>query len=180
MEGNSPWFLTDSYFNQEKSCRQMLYFLPLSLFSVKSWNYWISYQGGQGLVRDQERDARLQWQSRKKSPWLSWRASRDPLILRSVTLDSEKTELINGILRCKKTEAVRRFDVLAENQEIWLRVHNFFVNGAITHANVYFSTKPETRSHWHISCVFSGLPRSVRAYGNQIPLSFLGILCYLI
>lgn len=157
MEGNSPWFLTDSYFNQEKSCRQMLYFLPLSLFSVKSWNYWISCQGGQGLVRDQERYARLQWQ--KKEPVIvvtceqrsAYSKKRDSWFRKNRFV---KTELRNGILRCKKTEAVRRFDVLAENQEIWLRVHNFFVNGAITHANVCFSTKPETRSHWHILCVF--------------------------
>ena len=115
MEGNSPWFLTDSYFNQEKSCRQMLYSLPLSLFSVKSWNYWISYQGGQGLVRDQERDARLQWQ--EKEPVIvvtceqrsAYSKKRDSWFRKNRFV---KTELINGILRRKKTEAVRRFDMI--------------------------------------------------------------------
>jgi len=72
-----------------------------------------------------------------------------------------KTEIITGILRYKKIETVRRFDVFDEHKEIKvnkvvkfrIREHKlFFLNRAI-HVNVFFLTEPETRSHRHISVV---------------------------
>lgn len=48
---NSRWFLTKSYFSQERSCRQTLFLPPFNLFSNKYKKY-ISDQGGQQILRD--------------------------------------------------------------------------------------------------------------------------------
>ena len=95
------------------------------------------------------------YSDRKKSPWLSWRAS------------GEEARLLIPKKQIRENRAYKRhFTVWKDwsGSTFWCprwksgdmikSAYIFFLNGAITHVSVYFSTKPEIRSHWHTVLCF--------------------------